>query len=55
MYVLLFLSPVHRQILNSKAFPKVGDYFGNCVDHMCNFIANDEFDILAYIKIYFCC
>lgn len=45
-YVLLFLGPVDRKILNSKPFPEIGYDFRDSVDDMCNFIADDEFDIL---------
>ena len=46
-YVLLFLCPVYWQVLNSKSLPEVGYDFRNSVDHMGNFIADYEFDILA--------
>ncbi len=52
-YVLLFLGPVDRKILNSKPFPEIGYDFRDSVDDMCNFIADDEFDILKWESKYF--
>lgn len=45
-YVLLFFCPVDRKILNAKPFPEIGDDFGDCIDDMCDFIADNELNIL---------
>ena len=50
---MLFFRPVHRKILNPEPFPQVGYDFRNSVDDMCNFIADDEFDILSRKRGYF--
>lgn len=46
LYILLFFCPVNRQILNAEPFPKIGDSFRDSIDDMCNFIADDELNIL---------
>ena len=32
--------------MNSEAFPEIGYFFGDGVDDMGNFVADDEFDVL---------
>ncbi len=53
LYVLLFLGPVDRKILNTKPFPEVGYDFRNSVDDMCNFIADDKLNVLKLKRKYF--
>lgn len=45
-YILLFLGPVHRQILHPKSFVQVWHHLGDGIDYMRDFIGNDKFDIL---------
>ena len=47
MYILLFLSPMNWEILNAESLVKVGYTFGDCVDDVCNFITDNELDILG--------
>jgi hypothetical protein len=46
VYILLFLGPVHGEVVYSESLPEVGDVSGDGVDDMCNFIADDELNIL---------
>lgn len=46
IYILLFLGPMHGQILNAEAFIEIGDTFRDCIDDMGDFIADNELDVL---------
>jgi len=40
-----------REILNAEAFIEIGDRFGDSVNDMCNFIANDKFNVLYAFRV----
>lgn len=37
---------MNREVLNSEPFIEVGDGLGDGIDDMCNFVGDDEFDVL---------
>lgn len=45
--ILLFLGPMHGQILNAEAFIEIGDTFRDCIDDMGDFIADNELDVFS--------
>ena len=47
MYILLFFSPVDRQIVNAKSLPEVGNLPRHSIDDMGDLIADDKLDILS--------
>ena len=46
-YIFLFLGPVDGEVLNPEAFVEVGDCFGDGVDDVGDFVADDELDVLG--------
>ena len=50
-YVFFLLSPVDGEILYSEAFEEVGHWFGDGVDYVCDFIGDDELDVLCDIML----
>lgn len=50
-YILLFFCPMHREILNAKAFIEIWDVFRDSVDDMGHLIAYYEFDVLGWLRV----
>ena len=45
-YILFFICPVHRKVVNSKTLPQIGDLLRYGVDNVGHFVAYDELYIL---------
>ncbi len=54
-YILLLLCPVYREVLYAESLPEVRDNLGDGVDHMGDFIADYELNVLNKVRRYLGC